>query len=482
MASVNIGDLVYGKSEYNIFVGCFAPVDKNSYKNLSEYENIPLQYITKLSINSTLASPILKGNIVFTIPSTNPLQKIFNKLYSYFRIYIAELEPTNKAQIKGGNTNVLDHIFLVTSVNITNITSSSIEYSLSIISADWWNFINKIYISTFIPNKDNSNKDGYDTIPSIIQSAFTAANLPFDQESIPPQSVKIKYTSTINDSLSTILPYLQNKSIDNIGEDRVDDVSDDTTLLAISYNYTKNKYKLWSVSDILNKLAKASSSNTDESGISIIWYSISSNPLISGSDPDLQLLQLSNYSRLDTILALGTTGRYKLDYTTNDFNESKIESVTKSKILTNSWEVLKDTEDKYLPLNKKGAYDSSVYYPNEEFINTENTISDSDNNLLNHNKLINILLGGDKLLVKSKFDINRQVGDIVNLQISELNTTIETGANADAMNAKYNKLQASSGYYVINANEIVYEINPNTGGKMFRNYLHLTRPVNFKLV
>lgn len=453
--------LTYAGNVYDIFVAAYSPTDKLDFTNITNYYNIPLSFINRLEIGSSIASPLLNGSIKFVTKGTNPFQTIFREMcsYLYININLVNINGTNES-VK--NDYTFEHTFLVTNVNITNVSKNYVEYDVSFISSHWWNFENMIYVST------HGNEKNF--IELLVES-FSKAGLTFDASTAQSTNKNIVYTSSHNDSLKTIAPYLLSKSLDPYEDINVENFR----IYSYVYNHILDKYELWNLSNVINTLHEIYT-NKDNSALDLVTVSLNNNnPLITPTDPNIEIYQTSLYNRPNVYKGLATTNLYGFDFSKNEFKKYSLVDNNKAKLIDSQWHsTLSEVYNaKYNAITKSS---SAFEYPTTTPIDFAQHWSASDNSSLYSNGL-NMMLATDSVLIKTRCDIRRRPGNIISIFMNE-DINVITDTNPD----DYSKslMKTYDGYYVITDNRMVFELDQTSSKHMFRNYLFLNRPVNLK--
>ncbi len=455
MANISYNNLQYSSRNYTFAITVFTPTDKTSFDSNNATLSIPLDNISNLVINSSLTSPLLTGSISFSVIGNNPFQDILSNLYAYLNIFIAEHDGNLAKYDKQGFTKYFEHQFLITKVNITEITVNSISYSLDFISKDIWKVENKIYVTTRAKELP---------IVNILNTAFKVAGLNLNLNNVDSNTVNrsIVYTSSINDSLNTIVPYLQKQLLTPINA--VNSTANDMSLVSYVYNHMKDTYQLWNLNSFLTYL-----NNVNKSNLDYINICLGSNPMFSQFDQHAEILQCPSTNKFNTIQALSQYNSYNFDFTTNTFNNIVLDNKTKTYLVDGNWQDKSATGIKFI--KKYNEFNSNVY-PGDKNIALDTYHSPSDSQTSLYSKLLNITLGDDTVLVKTVCDISRFPGNPVILSILDSTTTDKTDLNS--------RLYSLYGPYLIVGNSMIYEYNATTKTPMFRNYLHLNRPINIK--
>jgi hypothetical protein len=208
-------------------------------------------------------------------------------------------------------------------------------------------------------------------------------------------------------------------------------------------------------------------------------------PFISDNDPNIEICQYPSTTRLNTTKSLATYNTYTFDFSKNSFSNVTINDKIKKGIVESQWMDINSANndlfiEKYKPISYKE-------YPQQNLdLVLDSYHSSSDSHQSIYKTLINILLGNDAILIKTVCKIDRFPGTVVHLNIDETSSEYEIDKNSSETNVqfdtriKWRKLQTLNGFYTIVGNSMVFEYNEITNTPMFRNYLHLNRPVNIK--
>jgi hypothetical protein len=470
--TLSINELNYSNSTYTINISIFSPdktIGKNSFKlNNSNNINILLSSVEELVIGSSLTSPTLSGYIIFKTQGINVYQKLFKEFYVYLNLIIHE-------NIINYKSNTIEHQFIVTNIKILKTDDNFITYKLDLISVNTLKANSNIYIST------NGQPESIDFI---MEKAFTAADLPLVPISRDKSSTinscspnKIIYTSTANDTLNTILPYLQKNLLDPTLLSDINNNPDTfninaLTLITYTYDPYINKYSLLNLNAICNSI------NLKNDNIKLIQVPINKNLLFNGIS-DVEFYQIQSIDKLTAIKNLSSYFKYNFNYTLNTFNKTSIDFNNKQYILDrsfldNSTEINKYYLSKYENINSTNSLGGTYYnYPGESILNFDKYYSNSSSNVSIYKDLINLFLGLDTIFIKLPANLTYHPGEVVHINI------FEKTAPPDANNTNNNgRLQLMNGIYIITENRFVFEYNKNTNLPMFRNYIYLNRPIN----
>lgn len=482
MANISYNELTYGNKKYAIFANIFN-INGRPIETITDRLNIELSTISYLEIMSSLTSPVLTGKLIFTVQNNNPFQVYLKELYTYLEIDIGEydsFEHISDRQSSATDIRIsFNHIFLITKVKTSILQRKYIQYSLDFISSDIWNIENKIYVST-----------GGDSRPIIelMSTAFSTAGLSLSTSAIEKYSKdggvnkSISYTSTANDNLNSIITYFQKQLLNPKLESPESSINCES-LVSYVYNHINNRYHLWNLDCIYQALTVATEKYNTNKSIDTIAAYIGNTPFISNNDPDLTIGQYPSSTRLNTAKALSTYNTYEFDFSTNIFKPIKVENNVKRNIIESQWLNANTSEvfsEKYKPI----TYKDYPQYNLDLVLDEYHSPSDSHQSL--YKTLINILLGNDAILIKTACKIDRFPGTVVYLNIDETSSEYEIDKNSSETNVqfdtriKWKKLQTLNGFYTIVGNSMVFEYNEITNTPMFRNYLHINRPVNIK--
>lgn len=466
MGNISYNRLSYASNVYDIFISMFNPKDKQNYNDIDEFHNIPTSFITRLEIGSSIVSPLLQGSIRFFVKGTNPYQLMLREMCTYLQVSINLVNIHSESLESVQNDYTFLHTFLVTKTNILNTSVNYIEYELEFISADWWNFEHKIYVSTKGVKKN---------IVDIISDSFNAAGLKFNKNAVDgnPTNKELLYTSSYNDSLLTILAYMFNKTLEP------DEDTDVNTMALFSYiyNHITGTYDLWNLSNIINIL-NSKIDKPEENKLDLITVPLTNtNTFIAPTDPHVELTQASLFNRLDVVKGLADTNVYNFNYADNKFILDSLKQLNKIKIIDSSWHTFLSQFyiSKY---NEIEHSTTSPQYPTDTAISftTHHSCADITASLYTNN--INVLLAADAVLLKSRCDIRRKPGDIVGILVNEDKDTMLDKDEKQTYDKSL--MRTYNGYYIVTDNRMVLEFNEQLGSHMFRNYMYLNRPVNIK--
>lgn len=485
MANISYNELTYANRKYTIFANIFN-IQGRALDLIPDRQNIPLSNISRLELTSSLTAPIFTGTLEFIVNDFNPFQLILRELYSYLELEITEYSSF-KEDASGNSTGDIprtsfNHMFLITKADMDVVKQKYVRYSIEFISSDIWNIENKIYLGT-----------GGEEYPilELMSVAFNTAGLNLNTKAVTTFSTgggvnkSISYTSTANDNLNSIMAYLQ-KQLLNPKLTTEESPINCESLVSYIYNHINNTYYLWNLDCIYQALTIANSRYNDNNTIDSIYVQLGGSiPYMSDNDPNIEICQYPSTQRLNTIKSLATYNTYTFDFSKNSFSPVTIDDKIKKGIIESQWLGINSTADevfveKYKPISYKEYPQGNL----DLILDSYHSSSDSHQSI--YKNLINILLGNDSLLVKTACKIDRFPGTVTYITIdeSQANLTVDKSSSETDIQfdtrTKWRKLQTLNGFYAIIGNTMVFEYNELTNTPMFRNYLHLNRPVNIK--
>lgn len=439
MADYASNSFMYNGTRYTFLATLYNLIDGKREKSCA----LDIMALDKFEYTNEFNDLLLHGSILYT-DKHGLVDQFIEEQFAYCEISIVE----NEEEVDGGvtitrlsDTNKLEHIFLVDSIEILSRDKSIVQYKINLISSKWFNCAANIVYSNY--------SKGPQEIFTILRACMQMVSLVPDPQSFEKvkSDVTLAYITSGDDCLLSVFQYLMRRLY--YLEQR------DNSMKFLVYNEQSDSYQLFD--------AKSSSSNTGQFEMIVSFFKTSTEHMAQ-SEP-INFGVVTKVSKSKFLPSIFSQDVHSFDYDTNEFIENYYGDTANASYLTNKFDMPKT----------KPKFGEMVQMENMSFLHRASSWS---NPLDTYHDFQQGLFEGNALVVNAVGELTRKPGAIVTIAIDRSTKDLNGDRTEDLEKLK-NRYKTFEGPWI--ASKVRHIVEPNKGPEgngsyrqnvvLFRNFL-----------